>query len=346
MEQPQENIIYIHKNMSQTQATKLLLTSAQKAVEQHGKDIQDNKKLWLLRDSSVPGLITFESIVYHKASEQWVVQNAIRYMNSKQGWVINNKPPKSLEFAQIVEKSGGKKDIIADDNSVLIESLVIHILETVNCSLDDHITPFMEKDTKVVARGRYVEKEEDFTLPSYIANILICPLTKEKREQLGLHGTVPLMKDPVVLKDDGKTYERDVLIAQYKELGIHLQEGEHYYRNLVLRNIIGYLASQEKSPTEYSEILDKIDEELIDSLSVEHFDNPVISPSGNSFSKKEITQYINSKKVGLLEPVVNDPLNPGVKIGKMDLIPNENLELFVRCWPDFYKSMKAEIILK
>ncbi|KTC86432.1 hypothetical protein [Legionella brunensis] len=336
--QEQENVIYIHKKMNEQQAKILLVACAEKAAKQQGENLPDKHKLWLLRDSSVPGLITFESIVYNKSSDQWVIQTPTRYMNSKQGWVINNKSSQSVEFAQIVERSGGKEGI----DSVLIESLVIHILETKNCSFENHITPFWEEKKKVVAQDCHKEKGEDFSLPSYIANLLICPLTKEKKLETGLHKTLPLMKDPVVLKDDGRTYEREVLVAQYKELDIDLKEGVHYYSNIVLRNIISHLVSQKQSPIE----LDKIDEELIDSLSFEHFDNAVISPSGNSFSKREITKYINSKKIGLMEPVAADPLNPNITIGKMDLIHNENLELFVRFWPDFYKSMSPENILK
>lgn len=346
-EQPQEHVISIHRNLDDTKAKSLLENTAKKIERERGKEnLPDNHKLWLLRHSSVPGLVTFESIVYNKGLDQWVVQTPKRYMNSENGWVINNHDPRSQSFNQLVTNSGGKKDIITDENSVLIESLVIHIMESQACSLEDHITELVQKVTKVKATSRYIVKEESFSLPGYIANILICPWTKEKILEKG-KSTVPLMKHPVVLKDDGKSYERDALVARYKKLGIDLIEGVHYYNNIVLKAIIGYLASQEKTPAEYLELLNKInDEVLIDSLSYEQFADTVISPSGFSFSKEEIMTYIASKKIGLMEPVVADPLNPNVKITKSDLIFNENLELFVRLWPAFYMSIKPQVELK
>ncbi|BCA93932.1 hypothetical protein TUM19329_02930 [Legionella antarctica] len=347
-DQSLENLIYIHKNTNERQARSLLLAKVEQ-VEALGKqNLVDKQKLWLLRDSSVAGLITFESIVYDHALDQWLIQNPVRYMNSvNKGWVINSKAFASPAFDEIVKQSGGRQEITSENEVALIERLVIQILKTKNCSMADHISPLVQKNTHLGAKNPHVEARKDFSLPDYLVNILICPLTKEDIETAGLQGALPLMTHPVVLKDDGKTYERDVLVARYKELGIDLEEGAHYYNNFVLRSIIRSIPTLETSPTEYSEIFKKIDEdELMDAITHDNFEEAVISPSGFSFSKKAITEYIDAKKTGLMEPVVSDPMSPDVAIGKMDLIPNENLELFVRLWPEFYNSIDSKVELK
>lgn len=327
--------IYVYKNTSQAQAKVIL----QDKIPSNNEGVANGQKIWLLRESATAkGSVTFESIVYDKTQNIWQLNNPTRYMLSKNdGWVVNNKAFDSEEFNQKSELHGGMKSFYGLDD---LEVLAIKVIDEKHCSLEQMVSPLNCKEQQVAARNRYTEEDESLSLPGAIADLLICPFAKEEEKFSAL------MKNPVVLKDDGRTYECDTLVARYKELGIELQQGVHYYKNIVLKNIIGYLAALEKSPQRASEFLEKIDEqEIIDTFSFDVFNTPMISPSGYSYSAKEIHAYISSKQVGLMSPVVSDPKNPEVRFGKAELIYNATLDAFIAQWPTFYKEMTSKIEL-
>lgn len=342
-ELPQENLIYLYKNTDRDQAITTLCDKAKKLDEQLGNKVPDQHKLWLIRTSEhVPGCITFESIIHHKSLHTWEIQLPVRYMNTNNGWKINNHAPKSTQYADLIKKVGNPI-AISEKDSELLESLAIHILEKQNCKIENHINPEREKKIDVTGMSRYEDEEKSFQLTNPIAKYLICKMTYSEKDME--NGSISLMKDPVVLKDDGMTYERQTLIKRYKEQGIDLKEGTHYYPNLALKKIISYLSSQKKTEEEYLEMLEKIDSDaVIDTISYERFLQPLISPSGFSFSKKEIYDHIDTqqKKDAIFSQLAADPQNANVKIVKKDLIRNYNLEFFVSEWPSFYAKFNAK----
>lgn len=362
MESRSTDGVIVFKQMSPEECEKILI----EAIEKLKNNISHQQKLWLLRESREPGCLTLQAISYNNDSKKYESSMA-RFALCNDGWVINNETPGTAEYNTVIANKGGKKQdvYVKDENKAEVQSL-LNCLNTGRFSINERINPNShqvtqnhaytnytvdplkstskdETKTMVAGASRYTAnndiKQEKFFLPLQIANILSCPIERNEARNAG--NPVPLMNEPIVLKSDGITYEKDNIVKRNPLW----QEGMHFYENKTLKNIIGYLSAQEKTSEEYLLCLEKIDEnELYDIVMFSKLENPVISPSGFSYERDSLHQWIDSKK-SILEPnpVVNDPKNPNIKITRNDLCPNINLKLFLDEWDKFYDQTKLHI---
>lgn len=281
-----------------------------------------------------------------------------RYMlSNKNGWVLNQYSPSSDEYQECAAKFGGKKlDITAESGGQYVADLLVK-LESQGFKTENRINPRILDQTTVKGYSRYTtpsscEIDEEpmtltlpprntFCLPDSIACALICPIT---RGQLRNNATIleiqpPLMKDPVVETTTGITYEREALRIKYTLSKKPFRESVEFYPNIVLKNIIGYLSATEASPTAYLSYLGKIgNTELIDPISFDLMTHSVITPSGFSYEKNVIENYIQTRESSLFDGL-RDPKNPNIIITKNTLVENKNLNTVLKQWPEYYDQL-------
>lgn len=367
MESRSTNGVIIYKKMPPEEGDKILIETAEKLKNTiTNENIPAQQKWWLLRESREAGCLTLQTIKYNNDTNKFESSMA-RFMLCNHGWILINENPNTVEYNNIIAKNGGKKqDMYAEnENKDEVRSL-LNCLNAIGFSIDERINPSPDQATKnhaytkytvnplevipkekintmVVGTSRYTVPDDinqaGFFLPLPMANTLSCPITRNEARDIGT--PIILMKEPVVLKSDGITYEKNNLLKRDPLL----QERVHFYENQSLKNIIGYISAKEKTPEAYLKCLEKIDEnELNDIMMFSKLENPVISPSGFSYECDALCQWIDSKK-SVLEPnpFVNDPKNPNIKISRSDLCQNTNLKLFIDEWDKFYDEMKLSI---
>jgi hypothetical protein len=377
MESRKPSNIFIYGRMSPQEAEIVLKTRARDMIAESGSThLLDQERLWLLRESREPGLLTLESILYDKENDIWLgwsdmnektaikddacsiyrrrneagiitefFVNPQRYMLSfNKGWIVNNYPPNSYEFYQFAEAAGGKiQDMDKNSNGEDVVNLLEILCEN-GCYLRNRINPREGEQIKVQGYARYTlagvnNAKQKFSLPLELALTLACHLSKEKGQDL------TLMKEPVILKSDGISYEREILLMIKPEL----KEGRDFYENLVLKNIIGYLSTQD-SNEKYLEYLNKInDYEILDTFTLSKLQEPVVTPAGHTYEKNDFELYIDSsidskKNSYGVHAVAKDPKNTSVLVTKNDLVLNRNLQSFIAAWPEFYSRLNKEAV--
>ncbi len=308
--------------------------------------LQENeRKLWLIRESRVEGLLTVQSISYEKKSSKWKMNTPQRYLlSNEKGWICNNESPGSDLFEAIAASVGGIIKLTEENTAPHLPGL-LNLLAENGYDPDNRINPKLGEETQTTAYTTYTHtpshtksqashlKSTTISLPEGIFMALSCPLATKKT------GEAKLMKDPVTLVADGITYERAHLLEEYPAL----QEGSDFYPNIKLKTIINYIAANSLQPNEYLAKLEKVEEDIQDPVQLITMENPVLSPSGYSYEQSSIAQWIRSKQSDL--PVwgnirlIPDPVTRMDIRGKT-LVPNVNLRLFIDAWPSFYEEQR------
>jgi hypothetical protein len=141
---------------------------------------------------------------------------------------------------------------------------------------------------------------------------------------------IPLMKNPVVLKENGKSYDRENLISKgYTE--------KDFYPNLHLKNIIDIYLSN-RSEADKRKL---IEEEFKCPLGYSTmWSYPMISPSGKTYDSKNISDYLNGGNLKLFDKNASkpDPFNRTINVMHNDLIHNINLEVFINKFMKEYRN--------
>ncbi|WP_454784463.1 U-box domain-containing protein [Legionella sp. WA2024007413] len=345
--------IFIYGKMEPDETDRMLFTKLEQLLIQPdgcskiAKLQHSSEKLWLIRDSRVAGLLTVQSVSWDKELTQWVLNGPQRYMLSNyHGWILNNSIPGSDIFLAVVDSVGGFIDMTADKAKPHLPGLLKTLAEN-GYYIENRINPKAGQQSKLTGYSTYiidlspkstVQSTEVF-LPEGISMALCCPISVLKT------GQMKVMKDPVTRVDDGISYERSYLLEKYP----YLQEGADFYPNIKLKNIINYISATILMPEEYWSKLQKIDEDIKDPIFSETMTEPVLSPSGHSYEKKSIEQWIKKKQVGL--PTVSntlpipDPMTQENIRGKT-LVPNKNLMQFIQAWPAFYEDQEFKLAIK
>ncbi len=346
--------IFIYGKMDPDETNQILFAKAEwlnKNPESSFKIIQLQEhggKLWMIRDSRVEGLLTVQSISYDKKSTQWKNNGPQRYMLSNDyGWVVNNFAPGSDAFIAVVNSVGGIIKMTDENTRPHLPGLLGILAET-GYEIENRVNPKVGQQTKLISYSSYhtdavapkpSEKEAaSVTLPEGISIAFSCPITTQKT------GLMKAMKDPVTLVSDGISYERSNLLEKYPEL----REGTHFYPNIKLKTIINYVSATSLSPDEYWAKLQKVEEDINDPIFLMTMKEPVLSPSGHSFEKNSIDQWISSKQVSLptvsnLIPIPDPITNQDIR-GK-SLVLNKNLSRFIKDWPEFYLEQESKLAL-
>ena len=157
-----------------------------------------------------------------------------------------------------------------------------------------------------------------------------------------------IMQDPVTIKNNihgdtsltlilknsgeiidvevGRSYERSLL-----ESG-GLKEDKDFYPNYILKNICMILAKAWQAGC-YSDVMEKINAELIESFTQEKFNTtPVLTPTGHSYQASSIVMWLASKE--------RDPLTQR-EITHQSLIVNKNLDQIIRALPQLEQVIQT-----
>ncbi|AUH71731.1 U-box domain-containing protein [Legionella sainthelensi] len=331
------------KETNQILVSKVKLLKNQPSFSSKVDELEANGgKLWLIRESRVEGLLTVQSISYNKSSSKWKMNTAERYLLSNDmGWIRNNESPGSDLFETIAESAGGIIKLTEENTTPHLPRL-LNLLSENGYEPDNRINPKVGEETQTTAYTTYVTTGKSrsshlestiISLPEGILMALSCPLATKKT------GEAKLMKDPVTLVSNGITYERVHLLEEEPTL----QEGSDFYPNTKLKTIINYVAANSLQPDEYLTKLAKVEEDIQDPIQFGIMENPVLSPSGYSYEKSSIEQWVRSKQSDLpvwsnIQPIP-DPVTRMDIRGKI-LVPNVNLRLFINAWPDFYEEKR------
>ncbi len=354
MEESHDADIFIYDQMGPDEANQILFAKAKWLSKNSDFSLKiaglqiNGERLWLIRDSRVEGLLTVQSISYDKESEEWKVNEPQRYMLSNDcGWIVNNSAPESDSFFAVVDSSGGLIQMTDGNVQPHLPGL-LNVLDTNGYKMENRVNPKVGQQTKLIGYTHYLTdvaiptqsklEATTVTLPEGMLIALSCPMTTRKT------GQIKVMKDPVTLLSDGISYERLSLLDEFPGL----EEGKHYYPNIRLKIIINYVSATSLNPEEYWAKLQKIEEDIQDPILSTTLKEPVLSPSGHSFEKSSISQWISSKQVNL--PSVSntipipDPITDQDIRGKY-LVPNKNLSQFIKFWPDFYQNQEYQLAL-
>lgn len=301
-------------------------------------------KLWLIRDSRMDGLLTVQSLGYDPTRQQWQENNYERYMlSNNHGWMLNGK--EGAEFEQKIKDAGGIVDMSKADAAPHVQGL-LNILSDSGYLTYNRVNPKKGEETKVTGYSKYVDSsvprpvffqpqktagDTMVSLPEGILMSLSCPLTIAKT------GCIQLMRDPVTLLRNGISYERETLWVERP----FLEEGVDYYPNIKLKSIISYVSAVHLGLDGYLDKLAKVESDITDPVELELMTQPTLSPSGLSYEKSVLDRWIRAREaiVSNSEPVLDPLTNQNIR-GK-PLVENINLKLFIKFWPDFYKSRQA-----
>ncbi|BCA95981.1 hypothetical protein TUM19329_23420 [Legionella antarctica] len=299
---------------------------------------------WLIRESRIEGLLTVQSLSYNTSSSQWQANTASRYMLSvDKGWISNRHNPKTIEFNTLVQQTGGFIKVTEENAGTELPGL-LKILSNDGYYTENRINPKIDEETKTKGYSDYHVRSvghsfklepTTVTLPERILMALSCPLATQKT------GEAKLMKDPVTALD-GVTYERTSLLEQSPSF----QEKIDFYPNIKLKTIINYVAATSLKPEEYLTKLKKVEFDILDPILLSKMDSPVLSPSGHSFEKNSIEQWIKSKQSdvptwGSTLPIPDPVTNENIR-GK-PFIENINLKMFIQAWPSFYEQQQSTL---
>jgi hypothetical protein len=350
--------IFIYVKMEPNAANQILqgklsLLKNHSAFSSQIAQLQENSgKLWLIRDSRVEGLLTAQSISYDKASSQWKANCPARYMlSANKGWIINNNLPNSDEFNSVAVEAGGLIKLTEANTTPHLPGL-LQLLSEQCYSVENRVNPKIGEETRTVGYSRYVTRTRapiseqsgqtqlqstSLSLPEGIFIALSCSLTAQKT------GEAKLMKDPVTAVSSGVSYERSALL----ELAPFFQEKKDYYPNTKLKSIINYISASSLLPEEYLAKLQKVEEDIMDPILLLTMSAPVLSPSGISYEKSSIEQWIQSKQGSGLPALssINPIFDPMTKedIRGKHLVENVNLKQFIQAWPSFYEQQKEKL---
>lgn len=353
----EEADIFIYDKMEPYQTNQILLGKVEllkknSVFSSKLAALQENEgKLWLIRESRVEGLLTVQSVSYEKSLSEWKVDKAQRYLLSNdKGWICNSESPDSDMFHAITASVGGIIKITAENTAPHLPGLLNLLMEN-GYLTENRINPKLGEETKTKGYTHYTSfpqippqasshlQSTIISLPEGMLLALSCPLSAKKT------GEARLMKDPVTLIHDGITYECADLLEKYP----HLQQDRDYYPNIKLRAIINYVASNSLQPDEYLEKLKKVEEDILDPIHSVVMENPVLSPSGHSYEKSSIEQWIQSKQSHLSiwsdTQAIPDPITR-VDIRGKALVPNVNLRLFIKAWPGFYEEQQQTLLAR
>ncbi|KTD13602.1 Ubiquitin conjugation factor E4 family domain protein (U-box) [Legionella gratiana] len=347
--------IFIYGKMGPKETNRILLAKVELLKKQPDFSsklaaLQENEgKLWLIRESRVDGLLTVQSVSYDKGSSKWKMNIPQRYLlSNEKGWIRNNESPGSDLFQAIADSVGGIIKLTEENTTPHLPGLLTLLSEN-GYYPENRINPKAGEETQTKAYTTYTnlsrsEKLHDrhlkstiISLPEGILMALSCPLATKKT------GEAKLMKDPVTLVKDGITYERVNLLEECPSL----EEGHDFYPNIKLKTIINYIAANSLQPDEYLAKLEKVEEDIQDPILFATIENPVLSPSGYSYERSSIEQWISSKQSALpvwsnIQPIP-DPVTR-VDIRGKALVPNVNLRLFIDAWPSFYEEQQRNCL--
>ena len=351
-----DNNIFIYGKLGPAETASILFSKI--AVMEYSKELspvitqlkKQGGKLWLIRDSRMDGLLTVQSVSYVRSKQQWIANTHARYMlTNNSGWMLNGK--EGEEFKQKIEDAGGIIDMSKADAAPHVQGL-LNILSDSGYFTCNRINPKNGEETNITGYSKYVDSsvpqtaffqpqktagETKVSLPEGILMALSCPLTIRKT------GVIQLMKEPVTLLKDGISYELETIWEESP----FLEEGVDYYPNIKLKTIISYVSATHLGLDAYLEKLAKVDNDISDPIDLEVMMQPILSPSGHSYEKSVLEGWIKSREAiesdnpdsPILDPMTNQNIR-----GKQ-LVENINLKLFIKFWPDFYKSrqtMKVE----
>ncbi|WP_454782093.1 U-box domain-containing protein [Legionella sp. WA2022007384] len=349
--------VFIYGKMDPNETNRMLLSKVSQNIKPDSfskiaKLQHSGAKLWLIRDSRVPGLLTVQSISWNKEFSFWGINEPERYMLSNHyGWILNNSLPDSDAFLAVVDSVGGFIDMTEDKAKPHLPGL-LKILSENGYDVENRVNPKVGEQTQLIGYTSYhidllPPKREDSSpklestevcLPEGLIMALSCPITLLKT------GQMKVMKDPVTRVIDGISYERGYLLEKYPDL----QEGTDFYPNIRLKAIINYISATSLKPEDYWAKLQKIDEDIKDPIFLETLIEPVLSPSGHSYEKKSIEEWIKKKQVDLptvsnILPIPDPTTDENIR-GK-PLILNKNLMLFIKAWPAFYEDQEFQLAI-
>jgi hypothetical protein len=312
---------------------------------------ESGEKLWLIRESRVEGLLTVQSESYNVSQSKWIPNTPTRYMLSNDhGWIINNQDPLSDEFNAIALSAGGIIKLTEENTTPHLPGLLNLLAENGYTSVN-RLNPKQGQETQTRGYSTYVSDSSllrsepghffkiapsAISLPEGILQPLSCVFTTEHT------GKAKLMKDPVTLVTNGISYERATLLQKYPGL----EEGKDFYPNIKLRTIINYVAATSLKPAEYLAKLHKVEEDILDPILGIEFVDPVLSPSGHSYERSSIEQWISSKlsspfSWGNVNPIP-DPITKKNINGKT-MPENINLRSFIKAWPRFFAEQQEKL---
>ncbi|MGE3319886.1 MAG: U-box domain-containing protein [Candidatus Berkiella sp.] len=278
-----------------------------------------NRCIWLIRESNVPGMLTIDYIKLHDETHEWQCCS-IRMALTAQGWVSALNPGKVVML----------ENITAENAAVHEQSLTDYITQLQNgkFGIKNRVNPRKDEQTQCEVYTKYIvnigedgapgKRRREVELSPGVKQAITCELSQKP------------FKNPVVLRQNlrvrvqgwqfidlykGRSYEESELV----KLNVAKQ---CYYTNFVLKNLINRLGCPDESKIESLS-----DDKLEDSVFYEQLENPVIIPSGHSFSQATIDKMHVVANHGEMHcPLTRQPFT-------MDqAVENINLNNFINSW--------------
>lgn len=318
--------------------------------EQHQWDILTGKQLsiWLLRESSVPGMLTAQWLKTVKEDGVDTIGGVNkRFFLTRNGWIVNSKTPGSDEFKQIITHHGGFYEEITAQNAQLHLGSLLEKLKESGLNPENCIHPTKQLQTQTGYLSGYV-LDDKHEVPSTILfpNViqawdklnpelrsrLMCPLRDAQEE-------AKPMQDPVILTQDllggnlqvGVSYERKHVEDYCANHGYELTADMLYPNRLLqsLSNLLLEKIPQEKVAEKFSEL----DEELKDIFTSENIEHPKTTPSGFTFGAVSLEQWKEN------QPSPNKFSNPFTRseVNNDSVVDNISVENFIKDWVTFYR---------
>jgi hypothetical protein len=278
--------------------------------------------------------------------KQWV-GDSTRMALTKTGWInaTNSNLPAVKAALQNLQT------VTSEDAHMHKESLEQYIrgYKFDHFDVKDRINPAPEEQTESELYSNYVSiaRHEDHRPEAVLASHLGQEKAEKKASKVSLTPAVlqavscnltgKPFKDPVVMKEDmkietkfgayvlrkGHSYEKSaVLNAKVPE--------NKFYANFMLKRVIDSLGANDPAKLE-----NLTEARLQDPVLLDQIKDPVILPSGHSYSAETIEDLEKSNKRTC--PNTRQPFNPG------DPVRNVNLDLFNRGWEECRKKLLSSV---
>ncbi|MES2217784.1 MAG: hypothetical protein V4501_05185 [Pseudomonadota bacterium] len=327
-----EKKIFIYAQMQPDLANKKLVDCVNKlSPEKLAEAKQSGCKLWLLRESKYEGLLTLHCMSYF-SEEHYQLYQPQRLALLDTGWVSANLDKEGFEA--ILSKL--KK--VNQHTALRYVNQLEEFLKTKYQLLpENRVNPEVSEQSRATIYSIYCETGSSHNAeekPAMARSVL--DLQPDMKEAITCTLSKKTFVDPVVAVHTlayysikkGVSYDR----AELEKLGLRIYED--FYENILLKNIINYMGST----ILILEKLGKIEDfERIDTILQDQIKVATITPSGHSYSKIAIEQWIAASG----DAVASDPKVPSIKITLQSLVPNTNLDEFISAWPAFYQSRIA-----
>ncbi len=324
------NDIYIYTKMDPGLGYQKLINNCEDHINRRDDEsarfrgIKNNgQKLWHIRESNVPGMLTVDVVQWNAAKNEWNMQS-FRMALTKNGWVnanaySSNKPEHQEERRALMKALEDKENVTPENASQHKASLEKYISEKLGLSIENRINPLKNEQTTSELYSTYAKiggglGSAKVKLSPGVTQALTCEITQKPFKRpvvMNVDKNVNTPDGSTIGLRKGQSYEQSAL----ESLGVSQTE---FYPNFLLKRIADSIGSLDKL-----KITELDERRLEDPVLLDQMKDPRVIPSGHSYSQETIS--------GMARPLTCP--NTRIPFRLDEVVVNQNLAHFIREWP-------------